>query len=64
MKNTRTLINSYNITNVPQWVKSYLDGDRKLNSTIAFYLEEQLCLPRGTIELYDREYNKWLNEII
>lgn len=64
MKNTRTLINSYNITNVPNWVKNYLDGKRDINKNISMYLEEYLGLPNGTIWIYEMEYQKWINEII
>ena len=66
MKNTRDIIKEFTINNkeIPMWVKNYLDGKRDLNKTIALYLEEYFGLPRGTIEYYDREYNKWLNEIM
>ena len=66
MKNTREIIKEFTINNkeIPMWVKNYLDGKRDLNKTIALYLEEYFGLPRGTIEYYDKEYNKWLNEVV
>ena len=66
MKNTKTLIDSYNINpvNVPKWVQNYLDGKCELTRKIAMYLEDFLFLPKGTIELYEREYKKWMSEII
>lgn len=66
MKNTREIIKEFTINNkeMPMWVKNYLDGKRDLNKAISLYLEEYFGLTKGTIEYYDREYNKWLNEIM
>ena len=66
MKNTRNLLTAYeiNYANVPKFVQNYLDGKCELTRRTAIYLEDFLLLPKGTIELYEREYNKWINEKI
>lgn len=66
MKNTRNLLTAYeiNYANVPKFVQNYLDGKCELTRKIAIYLEDFLMLPKGTIEFYEREYNKWINEKI
>ena len=66
MKNTREIIKEFtiDIKKLPIWVKNYLDGKRDLNRNISMYLEEYLSLPKGIIDLYDREHRKWLSEVI
>ena len=66
MKNTRNLLTAYeiNYANVPKFVQNYLDGKCELTRRTAIYLEDFLLLPKGTIELYEREYKKWINEVI
>lgn len=66
MKNTISILNEYNINyaNIPSWVKNYLDGKCELTRKVAIYLEDYLFLPKGSIELYEKEYKKWLNEVI
>ena len=66
MKNTRNLLTAYeiNYANVPKFVQNYLDGKCELTRRTAIYLEDFLLLPKGTIEFYEREYKKWLDEVI
>lgn len=66
MKDTRNLLTAYeiNYANVPKFVQNYLDGKCELTRKVAIYLEDFLMLPSGTIEIYEREYKKWINEKI
>ena len=69
MTNTRTIIQEYlgskrKIIDYPKYINSYLDGKTELTRRCAIWLEDYLCLPKDTLVIYEKEYQKWLNEVI
>lgn len=69
MTNTRTIIQEYlgkknKLIDYPNFIDNYLDGKTGLTRRCAIWLEDYLSLPKDTLVVYEKEYQKWLNEVI